>query len=220
MNHLYFWILSGALFCTSSLSTQGASTIVGKVNLPQTKSRRTLKSRYKPSQAKKPTQTRASAAIVYLEGDFPDLSSSGSSKPAIVGQQNLQFDPALVVVKKGDRVEFPNFDDEYHNVLSYSKAKVLDLGRYRKREEAPSVLFDKPGVVELSCEIHEHMQATIVVVDTPYFAVTDADGKFRLENLPSGKYTLKAWINRRNVLETPVELNDLETLEVNLPAQP
>ena len=219
MNRLSFWILSAALICAPSLTARGESTIIGKVNVPQKKSRRTLKSRYKLSTAKKSVPARVSAAVVYLEGDFPATAKTGSAKPTIMGQQNLQFEPALLVVRKGERVHFPNFDDEYHNVLSYSKAKVLDLGRYRKQEEPPSVLFDKTGVVELSCEVHEHMQGTIVVVDTPYFAMTDADGKFRLENLPAGTYTLKAWINRRKVMETPVELKDSETLEVNLPTE-
>ncbi len=108
-------------------------------------------------------------------------------------------------------------DDEFHNVLSYSKAKRLDLGRYRKEEKPPSILFDKPGAVELGCEIHAHMSGVILVLDTPHFTRTDAQGNFRLSNLPAGQYKLKAFVNSKNILELPVDLQDGKTLAVKFP---
>jgi hypothetical protein len=114
-------------------------------------------------------------------------------------------------------VEFPNQDDIYHNVFSYSKAKRFDLGRYLKDEKPAAQRFDKAGVVKLYCEIHSHMRATILVLDTPYFQKTDTNGTFRLTGLPAGKFTLKAWADEKNVWEKPVELKDGETLKLNFP---
>src|SRR6266496_2844779 len=104
------------------------------------------------------------------------------------------------------------------SIFSYSPAKRFDLGRYRPEERPiPSEVFDKPGLVTLRCDIHEHMRALILVLNTPYFVVTDADGRFRLSRLPAGHYTLKAWIDSKTTRERPVQLKSGETLHVNFP---
>jgi hypothetical protein len=126
----------------------------------------------------------------------------------------------LVAVQRGAVVRFPNLDDEYHSVFSYSKTKSFDLGRYRKDEAPASITFDKPGVVKLYCEIHDHMRGTILVLDTPYFTKTDANGHYRLEALPAGRYVLKAWVDDETVHATPVELGDGAPLRVDFPASP
>lgn len=155
-----------------------------------------------------------SVAVVYLEGNFPPAETN--SPPVLkMEQQHFQFKPRVLPVQKGTTIEFPNMDDEYHNVLSYSKAKHFDLGRYRKDEKPPTIKFDKPGVVDVNCEIHEHMNATILVLETPYFTKTDTNGVYRLEKLPAGKYTLKAWLSEKMVRSQPVELKEGETLRVN-----
>jgi hypothetical protein len=133
-------------------------------------------------------------------------------------QKHFQFAPGILPIQKGTSVEFPNLDDAYHNVFSYSKAKRFDLGRYRKDEKPAALVFDKPGVAKLYCEIHEHMRGTILVLDTPYFVKTDSSGKYRLDHLPTGKYTLKAWIDEKTVLEKPVELKDGDTIKVDFPS--
>ena len=116
-------------------------------------------------------------------------------------------------------VEFPNHDDLYHNVFSYSKTKRFDLGRYRKDEKPAAQLFDKPGVVKLNCEIHEHMRGIILVLDTPYFTKTDTNGHYRLESLPAGRFTLKAWLNEKITLQREVELDTGKILVVDFPAK-
>ncbi len=154
-------------------------------------------------------------AVVYLEGAFP--------RPAVqpvtqMAQKNLEFVPALLPVQAGTRVEFPNFDDTYHNIFSYSPAKRFDLGRYLKDERPiPSVVFDTPGLVTLHCDIHEHMRALILVLSTPYFVVTDTEGRYRLAGLPAGRYILSAWVDSKTTLQRPVELVDGATLTVNFP---
>jgi hypothetical protein len=127
----------------------------------------------------------------------------------------MQFRPALLPVRVGTAVSFPNGDDFYHNVFSYSKAKRFDLGRYRKEDKPAVQVFDKPGVVRLYCDIHRHMRGVILVLDTPYFTATDTNGLFRLENLPSGNYLLKAWVNEQRVGEKWVDLVPSKTLRVD-----
>jgi plastocyanin len=160
----------------------------------------------------------ALVAVVYLEGDFPP--AAAESLPTLqLEQKQFQFTPAVLPVRRGTKVEFPNRDDEYHNVLSYSKAKEFDLGRYLKSEKPPTVVFDKAGVIELNCEIHEHMRGYVLVLETPHFTVTGAEGRFRLEHLPPGKYRLKAWLNPKTVWEQPAELADGATLRVDFAPQ-
>ena len=112
-------------------------------------------------------------------------------------------------------IAFPNLDDEYHSVFSYSKTKRFDLGRYARDETPAELTFDQAGVVRLFCEIHDHMRGTILVLDTPYFTRTDADGRYRLTNLPAGRHLLKAWLDEDTVLERPVELGVRSVLRVD-----
>ena len=81
----------------------------------------------------------------------------------------------------------------------------------------PSEIFDTPGLVTLRCDIHEHMRGLILVLDTPFFVVTDEQGRFRLTKLPSGQHTLKAWIDSKNTREKPVEMKDGENLHIDFP---
>ena len=107
---------------------------------------------------------------------------------APLDQRNETFVPHVLAVDAGTRVDFPNNDSTYHNVFSLSKAKRFDLGRYLKNEGPPVIAFDRPGLVRLFCEIHEHMRGYVLVVDTPWFTKSDADGRFRIDSLPPGRY--------------------------------
>lgn len=155
-------------------------------------------------------------AVVYLEGAF--AAGKVTTNQFQITHKNLQFGPTLLPVQRGALVQFVNLDDEFHHVVSISKAKRFDLGRYRKDEPQPTVLFDQAGVIELGCEIHEHMRGYILVLDTPHFVKTDREGKFHLAGLPPGNYTLKAWINSRTIRSQTVELKDGARLAVNFPA--
>jgi plastocyanin len=142
-------------------------------------------------------------AVVYLEGDFK---KRGSGKTVVMKQERYQFAPGVLPVQTGTRIEFPNFDEDYHNVFSYSKTKRFDLGRFRKDETPPAMEFEKPGIVRLYCEIHEHMRGIILVLDTPHFTTTAADGSFKLAGLPAGNFKLKAWLDEKTTLEQMVTL--------------
>src|SRR5207248_11297136 len=125
----------------------------------------------------------------------------------------------LIAVRTGGAVEFPNLDDTYHNVFSYSKAKRFDLGRYRKDEKPGTVVFDKPGVVTVHCEIHDRMRGTVLVLETPYYQKTDSAGHYRLDHLPAGHFTVKAWINEANVRERAIDLKSGARLQLDFPAK-
>ncbi|MBM3876085.1 MAG: hypothetical protein FJ386_05110 [Verrucomicrobia bacterium] len=155
-------------------------------------------------------------AVVFLDGTFAPATNP---PPAQMIQKGLQFTPSLLPVQRGTRVEFPNKDGLYHNVFSYSKPKRFDLGRYLAEEPAPSQVFDQAGVVKLYCEIHEHMRATVLVLETPHFTRTSTNGTFRLEGLPAGTFKLKAWLDEKTTLERDVALKSGATVRVEFPAK-
>ena len=159
--------------------------------------------------------TQPPLAVVYLDGSF---SKTASSPKKQIAQKDYAFLPALLPVQVGTRVEFPNLDDTYHSIFSYSPAKRFDVGRYRPEERPiPSEVFDVAGLVTLRCDIHEWMRGLILVLNTPYFVITDVDGRFRLRGLPSGHYTLKVWIDSKTTREKPVDLKSGETAHVDFP---
>jgi plastocyanin len=207
--------LLGAFLLASAaaLPARAQAVIEGTVQLPKPSAASVAPPRY-PNQPVQPGPADPPAAVVYL-----DLQTAGSAPVRTVkmGQRALQFAPGLLPILRGTLVEFPNFDDLYHNVFSYSKAKRFDLGRYRKDEKPATQQFDKPGVVRVSCEIHPHMQGVILVLETPYFVKTGADGRYRLEGLPPGKHVLKAWLSEKQILEAPVQLDGDTKLRVDFP---
>jgi len=193
----------------------GQAAIEGRVKLPPPEPLNSPPPRY-AGQVGEIAPPDAPVAVVYLEGQFPKKARSPSRHTNEVKQVGTQFRPALLPVQVGTAVAFPNGDDFYHNVFSYSKTKRFDLGRYRKYERPPPVeVFDKPGVVKLYCDIHQHMRGVILVLETPYFIRTETNGFYRLQDLPSGKYVLKAWVDEKHVYERPVELEPGKLLEVN-----
>ncbi len=208
-------LVLSAMIGLVSESSFAQAVIEGRVELPRTSAAPVMIKRYEIVTKGGVLATKPPLAVVYLEGSFPKRNSKAEKQML---QKDLTFVPALLPVQKGTRVAFPNLDDTYHNIFSFSPAKRFDLGRYRPDETPiPSVVFDVSGLVTVRCDIHEHMRALVLVLDTPYFAMSDADGRFRLTGLPSGHHTLKAWISSKTTLERPVELTSGSTLGVNFP---
>jgi plastocyanin len=143
--------------------------------------------------------------LVYL-AEAPPASGDLSRVKFVMDQRNLEFIPHVLPVLVGAAVEFPNNDQVEHNVFSLSRTKQLNLGSY-KAGDSKTVVFDKPGMVELRCDVHAEMAAYILVMKNPYFALTDEKGRFEIpdssylnqigltgtENLPPGEYFLKTW---------------------------
>lgn len=208
-------VLFIAILALRSSSFLAGATVEGRVELPKSHSAPVMAKRYEIVTSGGVLATSPPLAIVYLDGSF---SKSNSRETKQIAQKDLTFIPSLLAVQVGTKVEFPNLDDTYHNIFSYSPAKRFDLGRYRPDEKPiPSQVFDVPGLVTLRCDIHEHMRGLILVLNTPYFTITDAEGRFRLSGLPSGHYTLKAWIDSKTTREQSVELKGGATLPVDFP---
>jgi len=207
------WLIAISSMLPAALLASAA--VEGRVELPKSHSAPVQAKRYQIVTKGGVLSTQPPLAVVYLDGSFPQPASLPTKQ---VAQKDLTFLPSLLPVRIGTKVEFPNLDDTYHNIFSYSPAKRFDLGRYRPDERPiPTQVFDKPGLVILRCDIHEHMRGLILVLNTPHFVMTDTDGHFRLGGLPAGRYTLKAWIDSRTTREKPVELKSGQTLHVDFP---
>jgi plastocyanin len=111
---------------------------------------------------------------------------------AVIDQVDRAFTPHVSVLRTGTSVSFPNHDNIRHSVYSYSKARSFTLRLYAGQPANP-VVFDRPGVVALGCNIHDSMLAWVLVVDTPWTARSDGEGVARLAGLPAGRYRLRTW---------------------------
>jgi len=131
-------------------------------------------------------------AVVYLEkapGGAFELPEGGRTS---MDQRDQAFVPHVLAITVGTTVDFPNSDLTFHNVFSLSRTKSFDLGRY-SRGKSKAVRFDRPGVVQVFCDIHSHMSAYILVFAHRYFAVTDRAGTYAIDRVPPGTYTLAVW---------------------------
>jgi len=141
-----------------------------------------------PSPRDLPNRRRS---VVYLEA-APQGAFEEHEGRAVMDQRHEAFVPYVLAVTVGTTVDFTNSDRTYHNVFSLSKPRRFDLGRYATGQ-SKSVRFDRPGVVRVFCEIHSHMSAFILVFAHRFFATTDAEGRYRIDNVPPGAYTIVAW---------------------------
>jgi len=150
--------------------------------------------------------------VVWLEA--PNGPPSPSGKPIVLDQRNFTFFPHVLAVRVGTTVDLPNNDRVFHNVFSFHDGKRFDLGLYPVGTSR-QVRFDKPGVNRVFCNIHPNMAAYVKVVDSPYFAVSDRDGRFTISSVPQGTYTYHAWRPGREELTgssplTPATVLDLQ----------
>jgi plastocyanin len=131
-------------------------------------------------------------AVVYLETAPATALEARDPGRGRMDQRNETFLPHVLAVDAGTVVDFPNNDSTFHNVFSLSKAKRFDLGRYA-RGKSKAVRFDRPGIVRVFCDIHSHMSAFVLVFSHPFYATTDDDGRYRIDSIPPGTYTVAAW---------------------------
>jgi plastocyanin len=133
-------------------------------------------------------------SVVYLETAPRAAFEASPERRARMDQRNETFVPHVLAIVAGTYVEFPNDDRTYHNVFSLSKNNDFNLGRYAAgHSPAPAIRFQNPGIVRVFCEIHSHMSAFILVFAHRYFAVTDDEGRYRIDAVPPGTYTLAVW---------------------------
>ncbi|MGJ7914315.1 methylamine utilization protein [Massilia sp. LXY-6] len=132
----------------------------------------------------------ADAAVV-LEPLAP--APAAKNRPhALIEQRGAEFSPYVTVVQTGTAVDFPNNDTVRHHVYSFSQPKRFEIKLYAGKPGQP-IAFDKPGEVVIGCNIHDWMEAYVLVVESPYFGKTGPDGQVRIANVPAGRYRLQLW---------------------------
>jgi plastocyanin len=178
--------LIGAVLLAAGTSTAG--DIKGKVSVQGIKS--------------------AENIAVYVDA-VPDKKFEAPTAKPVMDQTKMTFSPHVMVVQAGTTVEFLNSDPVGHNVywpsISGNKKLAHNLGTWPKGEKK-AFQFNDVGVASLLCNVHPEMNGYVVVVPTPYFAVTDTNGNYEIKNVPPGKYTLKTWSEEGKVTTQAVEV--------------
>lgn len=146
-------------------------------------------------------------SVVYLESAPRGAFETSEGGRAVMDQRNETFVPHVLAITTGTTVDFPNSDKFYHNVFSLSKTRTFDLGRYAAGNSRP-VRFDRAGIVRVFCDIHSHMNAYILVFNHPFFAMTDTEGRYRIENVPPGTYGVIAWNEGTSSEARPITVPD------------
>jgi plastocyanin len=150
---------------------------------------------------------------VYVENVF---APAVHGDKVTIEQVRKQFMPNWAVIQRGTTVEFPNTDSVYHNVFSQSSGNSFDLGLYNSTSAAKNHVFSEPGAVDIFCNIHPQMAASILVVPNRHFAKVKADGTFEITDVPGGKRKVVAWAPGSRMAVQWVDLNPGETAEVAL----
>lgn len=165
----------------------------------------------KSDQAKSPLEN----VVIYI--DEPSLNKYPSELPKetpTIIQKNQIFIPHILPIVVGTEVDFPNLDPFYHNVFSLSKPKSFDLGRYPPRK-SKKVRFDKPGIVKVYCEIHSDMSAIIIVLENSFFTKPDENGKYKIQNVPSGPFKIVAWHENFKPISKQIDVPERGIINVN-----
>jgi plastocyanin len=197
----------------AAAASGGAGRLEGSVAVgPQLSARKIRFNLYSdPAQPAPAAQPRDSAAelanvIIYFE-PAKGLEGASAPRPAhpVMRQEGLTFVPHVLAIPRGSTIEFPNGDSIFHNVFSLSKAASFDLGRYPKGS-SKSIRFDTPGIIKVFCHIHSDMSGVIVVLDNPFFAVPDRNGRYAIDGIPPGEYRVMAWHERARPLERSIRI--------------
>lgn len=195
-----------------STATAATATLRGIVRVPEPRAPAKSKSDYEaPEETTLPDRP---VTAIWVGSGAPPLDPA-TTPPVRIRQEGIQFRPGTLVVQVGTPVIFPNEDQVLHAVRSQSAAKKFNVGRYMKGEDPPAVVFDKPGYVFLLCEIHEHMQGHLLVVDTPHSTTSDANGAFEITGIPPGTHTVTIWRGRKDQETREVTLQAGQVLEMD-----
>lgn len=164
-----------------------------------------------------PVAKHRAGAVIYVKQGPKPSAAQAAPQPGKMDQKGLVFTPRVLPVAKGATVEFHNSDPVAHSVFTLDGEKY-DLGTWPKGE-VRKYTFAKPGVYRQLCKVHDDMLAYIVVVDTPWFAVSDKAGQFSLRGLPPGKYTLGVWHEKLGAADVQVELSAAGVAGLQVPLQ-
>lgn len=191
-----FW-LAAALISAPLAGAANAGVIHGLLRTPPVAETAASHNAY-PGRAsslasvKKMPHGRAGDAVIWVEKVPASAdTATGEGRPRLA-QKDQCFMPRVLGVAVGTAVDFPNLDPIFHNVFSASPVKRFDLGKY-PRGQSKRVVFDRPGLVNVYCDIHSDMEAFVLVVPTHVIARPDMDGAFALPPVPAGSYTVHVW---------------------------
>ena len=180
-----------ATSAASSPAADAVGTIRGKLNIP----------------------SGEPVAYVYVENV---LAPGVKGQHKVIEQTGKKFMPGWAVVQKGTAIAFPNNDNIYHNVFSLSSGNSFDLGLYNSGGEAKSHTFNEPGAVDVYCNIHPQMAASVLVVPNKHFAKVKPDGTFEIAGVPSGRRKVVAWAPGSRLVSDWVEVGAGSTVDINL----
>lgn len=159
------------------------------------------------------TNAELENTIIYFKPDELEYEQQ-AGKIFEISTQNKRFKPSVLAIPVGSEVKFPNMDRIIHNVFSVSKENSFDLGLY-SAGTVKSVIFDKPGIIYVHCNVHHSMQADILVLDTPWYTTVNEDGSYLLNNLPKVDGTLFSW-HPRSKLNTYKVSKSVEKFNVSI----
>lgn len=154
-------------------------------------------------------------AIIFLKSSSMIRLPQPPETEVILDQIRLTFVPHVLPILAGTTVTFVNSDELKHNVFSSSPVKRFNLGTY-PQGMSRSITFEKPGVVVLLCNVHLEMSAYVVVLETPFFAVSDPAGRFTIANIPSGHYTVKTWHESLRAVTAEITIQGDEAVSLEL----
>jgi plastocyanin len=145
-------------------------------------------------------------AVISIEGLPAQVAKvSGAARKTVIDQRNMKFIPAVVAIRVGDSVDFPNHDKAWHNVYSKGGANDFDLGLYPPGKTRNQT-FTRPGVSRILCNAHPDMEAFVVVKTHPFFSTTDSRGNYEIRNVPRGKARVEVWAPNQETKSANVEI--------------
>lgn len=199
MKQLVGFFLGLVLGATGVAPDVFAGTITGTVTTPKERDRQNV--------------------VVYVDR-ISDKSFPAPEKHALIDQKGMTFVPHVLPVLVGTTVDFLNSDDVLHNVFTPDKiADKFNLGSWPKGQTRPYT-FTKPGNAVILCNVHPEMEAYVVVLETPYFAVAGKDGTYTISDVPAGAYTLKTWHERLKPSQAQVTVSEGEEVAINFDLKP
>lgn len=165
----------------------------------------------RPARAKPPANVQVTGRVHVGTGGpawvfVADVTGPGGGGAVEIRQQDKQFHPRVVAVAPGTKVTFPNLDVVYHNVFSLTPGNTFDLGMVRAGDAVKARTFMKPGVVEIFCNLHSQMSASVLVTPGPLLTKVGADGRFTLDDVPPGSHLLTAWAGGQQLASKRVEV--------------
>jgi plastocyanin len=153
--------------------------------------------------------------VAYLEGESLKKEYPPFEKRSTLDQKNLMFIPRVLPILKGTTVDFRNSDDVQHNIFAPGKVEKFNLGTWGLGG-VREYTFNKLGEVVLLCNVHSEMVSYIIILENPYFAKTEREGNFRIENIPPGTYQLKTWHEKMKSAPQEVTIAKGEIKEIHL----